>query len=85
MERFFESYGYRLGDGFSVDGDSVCYMSEQVKNLYSWLDATGVEKERRGLVLIDRIVSTFMNSCPSAYVEHKSYQESDFFVLFKFK
>lgn len=85
MEGFFASHGYRLGDGFSVDGDSVCYMSDQVQNLYSWLDATGVEKERIGLVLIDRIITTFMSNCPSAYVEHKSYQERDFFVLFKFK
>lgn len=93
MERFYEKFGYRLGSGLSADGDSVCYKSDHVRNLYSWLGAASIEQKLNGgkfdihmaMVLCDGIVSTFVNNCPSAYVEYKSSQESGFFVLFKFR
>lgn len=93
MEGFLEAYGYSLGKGFSVDGEDVCYKSDRVQGLYSWLGAEAMERKRTGgvfnahfaMALTDGIVATFVNNCPSAYVNYKSPKENGFFVIFKFK
>lgn len=87
MEGFHERLlGYRLGDGFSVNGDKVLYESMHIQNLQQWLGITP-----RNVVsgndssLVEPIAITFMNNCPDAYVEAKAIDQTGCFVGFRFR
>ena len=87
MEGFHERLlGYRLGDGFSVNGDKVLYESMQIQNLQQWL---GIKLENisngNNSSLLEPIATTFINNCPDAYVESKAIDQTGYFVGFKFR
>ena len=87
MEGFHERFfGYQLGEGFTVNDDKVQYESGQVENLQKWLNIKPVALSGGGnTALVDPIAVTFLNSCPGAYAELKSIDNTGCLVVFKFR
>lgn len=93
MVGFYEKHGYTLGRGFSVDGENVYFKSDTVHNLYSWIGEAATKKRNSGgtfdlhlaMALAEGIAATFVNNCPSAYVEYTAPSEEKFVVFFRFR